>query len=83
MAASEPQKRTLARCLTGVFLFALVMGPGPGIYLINPDPGDAEASTSVFGMPIVYVWAVFWAMVMGLAVVVAYAFLWPVDENEA
>lgn len=79
MHTKDPKKRTLARWLTGVFLVALVMGPGPGIYLINPDPSSAVPSARVFGMPILYVWAVFWAAVMGTAVVLAYTKLWTAE----
>ena len=59
-----------------MFVLALVMGPGPGIYLINPDPGDPEARRFIFGMPIIYVWASFWFIVQASAVALSYFFLW-------
>ncbi len=33
--------RKLGALLTGLFLLAMVMGSGPGLRLVNPDPGDA------------------------------------------
>jgi len=59
-----------------MFVLALVMGPGPGIYLINPDPGDPEALRSIFGMPIIYVWASFWFIVQASAVALSYFLIW-------
>lgn len=59
-----------------MFILALIMGPGPGIYLINPDPGDPEAKRFLFGMPIVYVWASFWFIIQASAVALSYFLLW-------
>lgn len=75
------QKRTsernrLAVVLGAIFLFAMVMGPGPGLYLINPDPTDPNANFSFLGMPVVYVWAVFWFLVQAAVVLVACLRLW-------
>ncbi|MCB1234400.1 MAG: hypothetical protein KDM91_04970 [Verrucomicrobiae bacterium] len=61
------------RILFAVFVLALVMGPGPGIWLVNPDPGDPEARRFLFGVPIVYAWAVFWLAVQGVCIVLAFA----------
>ena len=62
-------------------IVALFMGCGPGIYLINPDPGDPDALRFLFGMPLVWLWASFWCMVEGLVVVVAYFTLWRGDPT--
>ena len=62
--------------LSVVFLLAMVMGCGPGLYLINPDPAEPNATFTVGGMPVVYVWAVFWFGVQAGAILVAYFFLW-------
>ena len=66
-----------------MFVFALIMGPGPGIYLINPDPADPEALRFLFGIPIIYVWASFWFIVQGSAVILSYFLLWKTDEDQA
>lgn len=74
--ATPSNPRRLAAILAAVMLFALFMGPGPGIYLVNPDPADPEAIRFVFGMPILWVWAVFWFLVEAACVAVAYTLLW-------
>ena len=76
----EGRKR-LGRRLVGVFALALLMGPGPGIYLVNPSSEDA-VPLRVLGMPVLYVWAVFWFLVMAATVVTAYRKLW-VAEGDA
>lgn len=59
-----------------MFVLALIMGPGPGIYLVNPDPGDPEARRFFLGAPIIYVWAAFWFIIQASAVALSYLFLW-------
>jgi hypothetical protein len=59
-----------------VFALALIMGPGPGLYWINPDTSDPNAVFLILGMPIVYVWAVFWFFVQAGVVLTAYYTLW-------
>lgn len=63
----------LTRWLAGLFFFALLMGPGPGIYLINDY---AAAGGKILGLPALYTWAVFWCAVEAFIVVVAYLKLW-------
>ena len=75
MNKNQRRNSKLGRILTCVFLFALVMGPGPGIYLVNPDPAD-PATCIFLGMPVIYVWAVFWFFVQAVVIVVAYFRLW-------
>lgn len=76
-------RRRLARILIGVFVVAFLMGPGPGIYLVNPSPDDPSPAT-VWGMPILYVWTVGWFLVLAITVIVAYAKLWAAEgEDEA
>ena len=68
------RRRRLAATLSAVFLFALLMGPGPGVYLVNPDSGDA--GVTFLGAPVLYAWAVFWFMVQAAVIVVAYFTVW-------
>ena len=69
-------ERRLSILLISIFSLALLMGPGPGNLLINPDPADPEARRFIFGMPIVYAWALLWFGVQASCVVIAYFFLW-------
>jgi hypothetical protein len=50
------------------------MGPGPGVYLVTPPPG--QPPPTLFGVPALYVWAVFWFFVMAGVILVAYQRLW-------
>lgn len=80
-AAERERKKRLARRLTAIFILAFVMGPGPGIYLINPSPGR-DVPRVVFGIPVLYVWAVFWFFVMAATVFTAYKKVWTVEDSE-
>ena len=73
--------RTLARVLFAVFAIAVIMGPGPGNLLINPDPADPEAKRLFLGMPVIYVWAVGWYFVQAACIVIAYLKLWKADSG--
>ncbi len=68
-------KTRLSKILTAVFVFATFMGPGPGLYLVNPSPGDPSPATFL-GMPVLFAWAVFWFFVQAGVVLVAYRKLW-------
>lgn len=77
MNAETPRKRKrLAIVLGVIFALALLLGPGPGLYLVNPDPAGPHARFLFLGMPIVYVWAVFWFFVQAAVVLAAYFMLW-------
>ena len=77
MSESRVRKRSrLGVVLFVIFVLALVMGPGPGIYLVNPVPGEPAARRVVLGMPVVYLWAISWFFVQLAVVVVAYCTLW-------
>ncbi len=78
---AERKRRRLGRLLAGVFILALVMGPGPGIYLVNPSP-DAAAPWTVWGIPVLYVWAVSWFFVMAATVVLAYRKVWLAGDSD-
>ena len=68
-------KTRLSKILTAIFVFAAIMGPGPGLYLINPSPEDTTTATFL-GMPVLFAWAVFWFFVQAGVVLVAYCKLW-------
>ena len=40
----KAKRKRLTIVLSLIFCLALVMGAGPGIYLINPDPSDPTIS---------------------------------------
>ncbi|MDP6928689.1 MAG: hypothetical protein QF412_03200 [Planctomycetota bacterium] len=65
----------LSKILAAVFVFALVMGPGPGLYLVNPSPEDTSPATFL-GIPVLMAWAFFWFFVQAGVVLVAYRKLW-------
>ena len=70
------KSRRPATVLLVIFTVALLLGPGPGHLLINPDPADPEARRFVFGLPIVYAWALLWFAVQAACIIVAYFTLW-------
>jgi len=70
-------RKKLAVILGIIFTFALLMGPGPGIYLVNPDPANPNATFTVLGgVPVIYIWAVGWYTVQAVVAIVAYFFVW-------
>ena len=71
----------LSKILTAIFVFATIMGPGPGLYLVNPSLEDASTATFL-GMPVLFAWAVFWFFVQAGIVVVAYCKLWSKQDPE-
>ena len=80
--SSIPPSNQLAVVLGVIFVLAVVMGAGPGIYLINPDPANAGPTPTFLGMPVVYAWTVFWTFVQGAVILVAYFCLWNTAEAD-
>ena len=72
-------KTQLSKILALIFVFATVMGPGPGLYLVNPSQ-EEEVPATILGMPALFAWAVFWFIVQGGVVIVAYKELWTKEE---
>ena len=73
----KTSRRTLGVVLGLIFLFALVMGAGPGIYLVNPDPADPAARLTILGgVPVIYAWVLLWCIVEAAVAIIAYFYLW-------
>ena len=63
------KKKKLAAILMATFFFAMAMGAGPGVYLVN-EKGP------ILGMPAVYAWVVFWFAVQATTVIIAFRTVW-------
>ncbi|MDQ8189996.1 hypothetical protein [Roseibacillus persicicus] len=66
------------KALAALFLFALLMGPGPGAMLID---GTAENPAIWFGIPALYLWTLVWLAVMAGCVVTAAQTIWKNDAE--
>ena len=80
---SETGNKRLSSILALVFVFAMIMGPGPGVYLVNPGPNHDGPAPPLLGLPIVYAWAVLWFGVQAAVLVTAYLTIWSRDEQES
>ena len=69
-------KKTLGWVLAAIFALALLMGPGPGLELVNRPQ-------AVFGIPAIYAWGLLWYVVEVGVVIVAYFFLWTREDAPA
>ena len=78
----ETGNKSLPIVLTLVFILAMVMGPGPGVYLIDPGPEHEGPAPTLIGLPIVYAWAVLWFGVPAAVLVTAYFTGWADQEEE-
>ena len=78
----ETGNKSLPIVLTLVFILAMVMGPGPGVYLIDPGPEHEGPAPTLIGLPIVYAWAVLWFGVQAVVLVTAYFTVWSGEEEE-
>ena len=82
---TAPNKTTRQRrfglVLFAVFTLAMVMGPGPGLRLINPEPTAARESLLILGVPVVYAWGLFWYGVQAAVVLSACLTIWkPIED---
>lgn len=69
------RRKTIGRWLTVAFVVAILLGPGPGLLLVNK-------ANSRFGLPDLYVWGLLWFVVEVAIVVLAYFFVWT-DDTES
>ncbi len=81
MPQHKQNEGSLGKFLAVVFVIALVMGPGIGVYLVNPDPVSEDSVLTFLGMPIIYAWALVWYGVMVTVVVTAYLKVWDRDDD--
>jgi len=72
-------RKQLSILLVCIFAIAVTMGSGPGIRLINPDITDPEAVFTIWGLPKIYVWGLWWYAVQLGAILLAYFKLWKDD----
>ena len=79
---SETGNKGLSIILTLVFILAMVMGPGPGVYLVDPGPDHEGPSPTLLGLPAIYAWAVLWFGVQAVVLVTAYITVWSGEEEE-
>lgn len=66
----------LAKSLTAIFILATLMGPGPGIYLVNP-----YAETTILGIPVLYAWVAFWFFIQAGVILVASKRIWESNDE--
>ena len=78
---SPERRKRLTIILSVLFSIAMIMGPGPGIYLVNGDPANPDSRFIFAGIPILYLWAVGWFFVQAAVVLVAYLKLWNTDDD--
>ena len=85
MHPTAPNKTTrqhrFGLVLFAVFALAMVMGPGPGLRLINPEPTAARESLLILGVPVGYAWGLFWYGVQAAGVVSACLTIWKPSQD--
>lgn len=74
MAASKRKK--LSVYLTLAMIFTMLMGPGPGLRLVNPDVNGPPEQFAFAGIPVIYLWGIFWFIVQVLIIITAYLTVW-------
>lgn len=74
--------KLLGPALVAVFLVALVLGAGPGIWLVN-SPEQVSLGAG-FRLPRIYAWGLLWYLVEATCVLLAYFLVWrsPDEEND-
>ncbi len=78
---SSKGHRRLGLVLFLVFALAMVMGPGPGLRMVNPEPTAARDSLLFLGLPMIYAWGLFWYGVQAVVVVTACLTIWKSRED--
>lgn len=79
---TEVKRKRLGKWLAAVFMMVMILGPGPGLRLVNPDPaGTDKDAFFVGGLPIIYAWGLLWFAVQILIILVAYKKIWVFDTG--
>ena len=80
---AKPKKHRprLGLVLFLVSALAMVMGPGPGLRLVNPEPAAAREGLLFLGLPVIYAWGLFWYGVQAAVVLTACLTLWKPSED--
>ena len=73
MSPDSRRPNPLGLLLAIIFCVALLMGPGPGALLVGGDPDKVR---TLFGVPALYLWLVFWFLVMAGCIVTAAKLVW-------
>ena len=71
---TEQEKKKLYRKLLWLFIAAFLMSNGPGLYPVN-------LPLLVAGVPILYLWGMFWAIVQIWIIVYASQKLWSREKD--
>lgn len=79
---SERFRRRLGGTLTALFVLSLILGPGPGVLLVNPSEDPAEPAARVLAIPIVYAWAILWFAVQLTIILLANALIWRAEDPD-
>ena len=80
---SETGNKRLSSILALVFVFAMIMGPGPGVYLVDPGPDHVGPAPTFLGLPVIYSWAILWFGVQSAVLVTAYLKVWSRNEDDS
>ena len=80
-ANTKKHRQRFGLVLFLVFALAMVMGPGPGLRLVNPEPTAARDSLLFLGLPVIYAWGLFWYGVQAAVVVTACLTIWKSRED--
>ena len=67
--------RSKGLLLSAAFVFALIMGPGPGLLLVNRP-------VAFCGIPLLYAWGLLWYGVEVAVVATAFVWLWSKTDEE-
>ena len=71
----QQSKRSLFRKLLLLFALTYLLSNGPGLLLVNRP-------LLVLGMPLLYLWALFWGVVQIGIILYAYKRLWKEDAED-
>ena len=72
---NKSEKKKLFRRLLILFAFTYLLSNGPGLLLVNKP-------VLVCGMALLYVWALFWAIVQIGIILFAYFKLWKDEDDD-